>query len=105
MTPAWDAAGYRRLVEQVPAVVVVFALDRDLAPVYVSPQWAAILGVPVADWFERTDEVMARRIHPRRSRAGADEARRAGAQCRPPANLRGAGPTAASSGCATSAAS
>ena len=58
-----DAAGYRRLVEQVPAVVVVFALDRDLAPVYVSPQSLAILGVPVADWFERTDEVIAR-IHP-----------------------------------------
>ncbi len=64
MTPAvLDEAGYRRLVEQVPAVVVVFALDRDLAPVYVSPQSAAILGVPVADWFERTDEVIAR-IHP-----------------------------------------
>ena len=58
MTPAaLDEAGSRRLVEQVPAVVVVFALDRDLAPVYVSPQSAAILGVPVADWFERTDEV------------------------------------------------
>ena len=47
MTPAaLDEAGYRRLVEQVPAVVVVFALDRDLAPVYVSPQSEAILGVP-----------------------------------------------------------
>jgi PAS domain S-box-containing protein len=64
MTPAaLDAAGYRRLVEQVPAVVVVFALDRGLAPVYVSPQSKAILGVPVRDWFERTDEVIAR-IHP-----------------------------------------
>ena len=64
MNPAaLDEAGYRRLVEQVPAVVVVFALDRDLAPVYVSPQSEAILGVPVRDWFERTDEVIAR-IHP-----------------------------------------
>ena len=61
--PALDEAGYRRLVEQVPAVVVVFALDRDLAPVYVSPQSEAILGVPVRDWFERTEEVIAR-IHP-----------------------------------------
>jgi PAS domain S-box-containing protein len=58
-----DAAGYRRLVEQVPAVVVVFALDRELAPVYVSPQSQAILGVSVADWYERSDEVIAR-IHP-----------------------------------------
>jgi signal transduction histidine kinase len=64
MNPApLDEAGYRRLVEQVPAVVVVFALDRELAPVYVSPQSEAILGVPVRDWFERTDEVIAR-IHP-----------------------------------------
>ncbi len=54
---------YRALVEQVPAVAVVFALGRDLAPVYVSPQSEAILGVPVADWLEHPDGVFAR-IHP-----------------------------------------
>ena len=53
VTPAvLDAASYRRLVEQVPAVVVVFALNRGLAPVYVSPQTEAILGVSVRDWLE-----------------------------------------------------
>ena len=43
---------YRRLVEQVPAVVIVFELGRGLAPVYVSPQTQAILGVSVEDWLE-----------------------------------------------------
>ena len=64
MTPAvLDEATYRRLVEQVPAVVVVFALNRGLAPVYVSPQTEAILGVSVRDWLDTPDEVIAR-IHP-----------------------------------------
>jgi PAS domain S-box-containing protein len=56
---------YRRLVEQVPAVVIVFALGRGLAPVYVSPQTQEILGVPVNDWLEPP--------HPALSRIHADD--------------------------------
>ncbi|HET6547835.1 MAG TPA: ATP-binding protein [Solirubrobacter sp.] len=56
---------YRRLVEQVPAVVIVFALGRGLAPVYVSPQTQEILGVPANDWLEPP--------HPALSRIHADD--------------------------------
>jgi PAS domain S-box-containing protein len=54
---------YRRLVEQVPAVVIVFALGRGLAPVYVSPQTEAILGVPASDWLEPPHPALGH-IHP-----------------------------------------
>ena len=72
---------YQRLVEQVPAVVIVFALGRGLAPVYVSPQTEAILGVSV----ERLALAAARRAvadPSRRPGAAADEARAAGARDR-----------------------
>ena len=52
MTTTLSAVNYRRLVEQVPAVVILFELGRGLAPVYVSPQTQEILGVSVEDWLE-----------------------------------------------------
>jgi signal transduction histidine kinase len=58
-----DEPSYRRLVEQVPAVVIVFALGHGLAPVYVSPQSEPILGVPVDDWLTPPHAALAR-IHP-----------------------------------------
>ena len=63
-----DRPGARRgratsgLVEQVPAVVIVFALGRGLAPVYVSPQTETILGVGVEDWLEPPHAALSR-IH------------------------------------------
>ena len=63
MTTALAEPSYQRLVEQVPAVVIVFALGRGLAPVYVSPQTEAILGVPVSDWLEPPHTALGR-IHP-----------------------------------------
>ena len=59
MTTTLTQASYRRLVEQVPAVVIVFALGRGLAPVYVSPQSQAILGVSVEDWLEPPHDALA----------------------------------------------
>jgi PAS domain S-box-containing protein len=59
-------ARYRQLVEQVPAVVILFALggkSGGLTPVYVSPQALAILGVDPADWLRDPDSVGSR-IHP-----------------------------------------
>ncbi len=54
---------YQRLVEQVPAVVIVFALGHGLAPIYVSPQTEAILGVSAGDWLEPPHTALSR-IHP-----------------------------------------
>ena len=78
MTTALAEPSYQRLVEQVPAVVIVFALgggpsprpaspahaiSAGLAPVYVSPQTEAILGVGVEEWLEPPHAALSR-IHP-----------------------------------------
>ena len=54
---------YRHLVETVPAVVVVFRLETDApAPVYVSPQSQAMLGVSPEQWLRNPEEITGR-IH------------------------------------------
>jgi len=56
-------AGYRSLVEQIPAVVFMVNLDRGIGEAYVSPHIEAILGYSQAEWLE--DPVRwYRRIHP-----------------------------------------
>ena len=44
---------YRSLVEQLPAITIVFELREDghVQPVYVSPQTDAILGVSASTWL------------------------------------------------------
>jgi PAS domain S-box-containing protein len=59
-------ARFRDLVEQVPAVVVLFALvehEPGPVPVYVSPQAEAILGIDPQEWL-RDPAVFGSRIHP-----------------------------------------
>ena len=56
-------AGYRSLVEQIPAVVFMVYLDRGIGEAYVSPHIEATLGYSQAEWLE--DPVRwYRRIHP-----------------------------------------
>ena len=56
---------YRSLVEQLPAITVVFTLrdDGTVQPVYVSPQTDVILGVSPSTWLADFNSIM-RRIHP-----------------------------------------
>ena len=56
-------ARYRTLVEQVPAVTFMAALDRDDNELYVSPQIEALLGFSQKEWVE--DPVLwYTRLHP-----------------------------------------
>lgn len=43
---------YRALVEQIPAVVYIDALDEAGTTVYISPQVEDLLGYPLADWHD-----------------------------------------------------
>ncbi len=43
---------YRALVEQIPAVVYIDALDEAGTTVYISPQVEELLGYPLADWHD-----------------------------------------------------
>ena len=55
---------YRSLVEQLPAITIVFDLREDghVQPLYVSPQTEAILGVTASTWLADFGSVM-NRIH------------------------------------------
>ena len=56
-------AGYRSLVEQIPAVVFMVNLDRGVGEAYVSPHIEATLGYSQAEWLE--DPIRwYRQIHP-----------------------------------------
>lgn len=44
-------ARYRALVEQIPAVVFLAFLDKDLSEAYVSPQIESLLGFTQAEWL------------------------------------------------------
>ena len=56
---------YRSLVEQLPAITVVFTLREDgsVQPTYVSPQASVILGVEASVWLADFDSIL-RRVHP-----------------------------------------
>jgi PAS domain S-box-containing protein len=56
-------ARYRSLVEEIPAVTFMAALDGDVNELYVSPQIESLLGFSQKEWLE--DPVLwARQLHP-----------------------------------------
>lgn len=55
-------AKYRALVEQIPAITYVFALDEEGSPLYVSPQIKA-LGFSPEEWLA-DPEIRFKQIHP-----------------------------------------
>jgi PAS domain S-box-containing protein len=50
--PPDAAAGYRTLVEQIPAVVFMVFLDQGLSEAYISPQVETILGFTQEEWLK-----------------------------------------------------
>jgi PAS domain S-box-containing protein len=54
---------YRTLVEQLPAVAFLAALDEAAAPLYVSPQIQRLLGFPPAEWTADAG-LWLRQVHP-----------------------------------------
>lgn len=67
--------GYRRLVEQVPAISYTAALDEVSTTLYVSPQIETLLGVTPAKWKSDPD-FWRRRLHPEDRDRVIDEVRR-----------------------------
>ena len=60
----WTAeARYRSLVEQIPAVTFLAALDEDLREFYVSPQIEALLGFTQEEWLSNPF-LWYRQLHP-----------------------------------------
>lgn len=56
-------ARLRALVEQIPAITFIDALDENESTLYVSPQLREVLGFEAREWIERPD-FWASRIHP-----------------------------------------
>ncbi|MGE3539639.1 MAG: response regulator [Candidatus Tectimicrobiota bacterium] len=56
-------ARYRTLVEHIPAITYVSALDPDQGTLYISPQVEAILGYTPAEW-RATPQLWSTRLHP-----------------------------------------
>ncbi|HJS69544.1 MAG TPA: PAS domain-containing protein, partial [Gaiellaceae bacterium] len=57
------AVDFRRLVEALPLVVYVDALDDVSSALYMSPQAEELLGYPAGQWLEEPD-LFARLLHP-----------------------------------------
>ena len=54
---------YRSLIETIPAITYVAELDRNSTPIYLSPQYEAILGFTAEDRLS-TPDLWVRRLHP-----------------------------------------
>ena len=54
---------FRALVEQLPLVVYVDAIDDESSNIYSSPQVESMLGYPLAEW-KRDRELFVRILHP-----------------------------------------
>jgi PAS domain S-box-containing protein len=54
---------YRTMVEQLPLVTYVDALDNDSSAIYMSPQVEPLLGYPVEDWISDR-EMFPKLLHP-----------------------------------------
>jgi PAS domain S-box-containing protein len=54
---------YRTLVEQLPLVVYIGALDEHNSAIYMSPQIEGMLGYPVQDWLDDR-EFFVKALHP-----------------------------------------
>lgn len=62
-SPRLPAIDYRRLLEALPLVVYVDALDDVSSALYMSPQTEELLGYPLDQWLEEPD-LFARILHP-----------------------------------------
>ena len=67
---------FRTLVEQLPLVVYVDAIDDESSNIYSSPQVEAMLGYPLAEW-KRDRELFVRILHPEDRETVLDAHRRA----------------------------
>ena len=56
-------AKYRNLVEQIPAIVYIVALDNIYSSIYISPQIETILGFSPEEW-QADEEMYKNHIHP-----------------------------------------
>jgi PAS domain S-box-containing protein len=54
---------YRTLIEQIPAITYVDAVEGPVTTLYISPQTEAILGYTPQDWFD-DPHLLSKRIHP-----------------------------------------
>jgi PAS domain S-box-containing protein len=54
---------YQALIEQIPAVTYITALEGSKSRLYVSPQIETMLGFPAADWLSESD-LWVQRLHP-----------------------------------------
>jgi diguanylate cyclase (GGDEF)-like protein/PAS domain S-box-containing protein len=73
--PAEDEARYRALVERIPAVTYVDALDEVSSAIYMSPQVETLLGYPPDEWLVDR-ELFVKLLHPEdRQRVLAENAR------------------------------
>ncbi len=54
---------YRTLIEQIPAITYIDAIQGPVTTLYISPQTEAILGYSPQDWFD-DPHLLSRRIHP-----------------------------------------
>ncbi len=73
-------AKYRTLIEQIPAITYIDAVDGPVTTLYISPQTEAILGYSPRDWFD-DPRLLSRRIHPEdhdRWRAEVDKCQETG---------------------------
>jgi PAS domain S-box-containing protein len=71
---------YRTLIEQIPAITYIDAINGPVTTLYISPQTEAILGYKPSDWFEDPD-LLSKRIHPEdhgRWRAEVEKCERTG---------------------------
>ena len=55
---------YRTLVEQIPAIVYIDDVSRDIHTLYVSPQIETILGFTPGEWLQRAPNLWDTLIHP-----------------------------------------
>jgi PAS domain S-box-containing protein len=54
---------YRTLIEQIPAITYIDAVEGPVTTLYISPQTEGILGYKPSDWFE-DPYLLSKRIHP-----------------------------------------
>jgi PAS domain S-box-containing protein len=71
---------YRTLIEQIPAITYIDAVEGPVTTLYISPQTEGILGYKPSEWFE-DPHLLSKRIHPEdhdRWRAEIDKCEKTG---------------------------
>jgi PAS domain S-box-containing protein len=61
--PRESEARYRKLVEHIPAIIYMDAVDEFSTNIYTSPQIVEVLGIPVEEWVTERD-LWVRQMHP-----------------------------------------